>query len=95
MMSLHTVQIEGPEPVKDPNADIISILYDTAPTFTVTIHPTESYLDPETMTVKNYTIEEFANSDINALESIQYSPRGSVASSADITKSQPHGKSST
>jgi hypothetical protein len=60
-------------------------------TLDITVFTTQPYLDPETTTVKNYTIQEYANNDVLVLQSLQYSGSSSVNIAADVTKNQPQG----
>lgn len=65
------------------------------PTFDVVVHDISSssgYLDPQTMEVKNYTIEQYALDDVQTLEGLP--PAGSIAAAVydyTVTKNQPQG----
>ena len=83
MEGLHTVSVQGPD--LDPN------VLAAGPGFTVKVFTTESYLDPTAMQIKNNTVEEFAASDLQKLENIQYSLDNSIGLNADIIKNQPQG----
>jgi hypothetical protein len=80
-IGLHTTNFLGPET-------------DTGsrPTFRVSVYTTESYLDTDTMTLKNHTLEEYANADIQELENIRYTESGrELGLNSVITKSEPRG----
>jgi hypothetical protein len=80
-VGLHTTNFLGPET-------------DTGskPTFRVSVYTTESYLDTDTMTLKNHTLEEYANADIQELENIQYTESGrELGLNSIITRSESRG----
>jgi hypothetical protein len=78
-----TVTMEGLD--KTPETDIMSTLFQ--PEFTVNVYRTEPYLNPDTMTLTNYTIQEYANADVNGLQ--RFDPTSSIT--YEVTKNQAQG----
>jgi hypothetical protein len=85
LTNLHSILFKGQNASKETGIMGMS----TGPNLEVQIYTTAPYLDPQTMTLKNSTIKEFANPDINAMSTAYLDPSSSI--SYEITKNQPQG----